>query len=66
MRGGTEMKNKVNFIGYKPSKEEVILVNKAFAREEKKIKSGKTKLYTEEEFYKMHPEMFKFKKKINH
>lgn len=51
------MKNKVNFIGYKPSKEEVILVNKAFVREEKKIKSGKTKWYTLEEVFKKHPKM---------
>ncbi|MFA5745865.1 MAG: hypothetical protein WCX73_00785 [Candidatus Pacearchaeota archaeon] len=41
----------------KPSKEEVILVNKAIAREMEKLKKGKTKLYTFEEVLKRHPEM---------
>lgn len=41
----------------KPSKEEVILVNKAIAREMKKIKSGKKNTYTEEEFYKLNPDL---------
>jgi Arc/MetJ-type ribon-helix-helix transcriptional regulator len=41
----------------KPSKEEVILVNKAIAREMEKIKSGKKKTYTEEEFYKLNPDL---------
>jgi Arc/MetJ-type ribon-helix-helix transcriptional regulator len=41
----------------KPSKEEVILVNKAIAREMKKIKEGKIKTYTLEEVLKKYPEM---------
>jgi Arc/MetJ-type ribon-helix-helix transcriptional regulator len=41
----------------KPSKEEVILVNKAIDKEMKKILSGKKKTYTEKEFYKLNPDM---------
>jgi len=41
----------------KPSKEEVILVNKAINREMDKVKSGKKKTYTEEEFYKLNPDL---------
>ena len=41
----------------KPSKEEVILVNKAIAREMDKLKKGKTKTYTYAEIQKKYPEM---------
>jgi len=41
----------------KPSKEEVILVNRAIAREMDKIKKGKTKTYTLEEVLKKYPDM---------
>ncbi|MFH0906462.1 MAG: hypothetical protein V1824_03940 [archaeon] len=40
---------------YEPTREEVILVNKGIKKEMEKIKKGKMKVYSHEEFLKRHP-----------
>ncbi len=55
--GILELAHKHKTIDEKPSKEEVILVNKAIAKEMDKIKKGKIKTYTLEEVLKKYPDM---------
>lgn len=53
--GILELNNKYN--KEKPSLEEVELVNKAIKHEMKKIKQGKTKLRSEDEFLEKYPHL---------
>ena len=57
--GIMELANKYNID--EPSLEEVKLVNKAIDREMAKIDSGKTKVHSQKEFFKIFPHLKKVK-----
>jgi len=50
-------KYKIDTEEYLPSKEEIKLVGKAVKREMAKIKNGKTKVHSQEEFFKVFPHL---------